>query len=96
MSNSKLTTSTLVGSALAATLLLGQVPQANAESALFNVSDLDRGYAAMVEDHGDEKKGEGKCGEGKCGSDGDKDAEEKDAEGKCGEGKCGEGKCGSA
>ena len=106
MSNSKLTTSTLVGSALAATLLLGQVPQANAESALFNVTDLDRGYAAMIDDHKDEKKGEGKCGEGKCGSDGDKkDAEGKCGEGKCGsdgdkkkdaEGKCGEGKCGSA
>ena len=105
MSKSNMSKSTLIGSALAATLLLGQVPQASAESALFNVMDLDRGYAAMVDDHNKEDDAEGKCGEGKCGGDMEgKDAEGKCGEGKCGgdsgekdaEGKCGEGKCGTA
>ena len=105
MSKSNMSKSTLIGSALAATLLLGQVPQANAESGLFNVMDLDRGYATTVGDHKKEEDAEGKCGEGKCGGDkDDKDAEGKCGEGKCGgdseekdaEGKCGEGKCGTA
>ena len=85
--------------ALGASLSLGMVGAAQAET--FQAQKLDSGYnnAEGSFKMACAKKGDGKCGAGKCGA-GKCGGSEKKHEGKCGAGKCGgsekknEGKCG--